>query len=64
MKELCPRMTELKYKEPSNILNTKNIELVRLCRRLVECGSDSYFQCPDCEVVTRRKPYTDKVPRI
>ncbi len=36
MKELCPRMLEPMYQEPSNVLDKKNIELVRLCKRLNE----------------------------
>lgn len=64
MKELCPRMLEPMYKEPSNVLDEKNIELVRLCRQLVECGSNPYFSCPDCQVTVRRKSITDKIPRF
>ena len=56
MNELCPRMLEPTYKEPSNVLDKKNIELVRLCKRLVECNGTSYFSCPDCQVVVVRRP--------
>ena len=56
MNELCPRMLEPMYQEPSNVLGKKNIELVRLCRQLVECNGTSYFSCPDCQVTVIRKP--------
>ena len=64
MKELCPRMLEPMYREPSNVLDTKNIELVRLCKQLVEAGGSPYFSCPDCMVTIRRKPITEKIPRF
>lgn len=64
MKELCPRMLEPMYKEPSNVLDKKNIELVRLCRQLVEAGGEPYFSCFDCQVTVRRKPITDRIPRF
>jgi hypothetical protein len=64
MKELCPRMLEPMYQEPSNVLDKKNIELVRLCRQLIEAGGEPYFSCPDCQVVAIKRRLTEKVPRF
>lgn len=62
MKELCPRMQEESFKNPSNILEEQTAVLIKLCKQLVECGSEPYYSCRDCLVTVGRKPIVNRQP--
>ena len=66
MKELCIRKLEPGYLNPTNTTERNTVALVDLCCRLVEYGGieKSCFNCSNCQVVTKRKPITEKVPRF